>query len=725
MDIDLRKVTELDRRRFLTATGIAGLTLSFALWPSGLLARSGDVATRHGPRVNAFLAITPDNHVEVFVAQAEMGQGITTGLTQILADELGADWDRTRFRFSTERRPEFISPNLYGGIVLTGGSTSTHTFFTPLRKSGAAARTMLIGAAAKQAGAAVSEFRTERSNVIHEPSGRTWMFADLSEDAVHQPVPSDPTLKPHSQFTLIGQSRPRLDLADKLDGSAKYGIDHAVPGMLWAAVRHGPLGKAGVSSFDSSVAAGMPGVREVMAVPHGIAVVADHCWQAMKALEAVEVEFEPIEAQRFSTDEMRAALEAGLAAEGVETPGTKGDADERLKSASQVIEATYEMPMAAHGCIEPVTCTADVEGKGCRLWLSTQSPTLDAGYAADVMGVDPADIEIHNEFMGGAFGRRTGREHIEEAILLSKAVGAPVKVIWSREEDILMDQFRTAAMVRGRLGLGEDGRPIAYQATVSATGFWQNMLPDWFDRVKPLDVPAISLLGSDYGIEDEDGSYVPYLSPPRIGPWRGNMDNHNLLLIESLIDEAAHHLGRDPLEYRLSLVTDARSRAVIERVAELSSWGSEENNTWRGIAFLHNKTYWRSRVAVVVELQQQDDRLRAAKLYCVCDSGLVVNPLLAKQNLEGGLLFGFSWAVLEETTFSDGYPDQRNFYDYEMLRIDMAPRLVVEIIETGDEPGSFGEVATPVVPPALGNAIFAATGQRFRRIPFAKHGVPL
>ncbi len=654
-----------------------------------------------------------------------MGQGITTGLTQILAEELSADWDRTRFRITTERRPEFISPNLYGGIVLTGGSTSTYTFFEAMRQAGAAARTMLIGAAAKQTGADISEFHADQSTIVHEPTGRAWTFAELSEEALHQPVPSDPPLKPQSQFTLIGQSRPRLDLMDKLDGSAMFGIDHSVPGMLWAAVRHGPLGRAPVSSFDGSVAVEMAGVREVMAVPYGVAVVADHYWQAVKALEMVEMEFEPIEASGFSTDEMRAALTTGLTGDGVETPGKKGNIDEGLKIASHVIEATYEMPMAAHGCIEPVTCTAFVQGDACKLWLSTQSPTLDAGYAADVLGVGASEIEIHNEFMGGAFGRRTGREHIEEAIILSKAVGAPVKVIWSREEDILMDQFRTAAMVKGRLGLDENGRPIAYQAAVSATGFWQNMLPDWYDRVKPLDVPAFSLLGSDYGTEAEDGRYMPYLSPPRIGPWRGNMDNHNLLLIESLVDEAAHRLGRDPLEYRLSLIADERSRAVIKRAAELSGWEPGEANTSRGIAFMHNKNYWRSRLAVVVELQEQDNRWRATTLYCVCDSGLVINPLLAKQNLEGGLLFGFSWALQEEITFTDGYPDQRNLYDYEMLRIDMAPRLVVEIIETGEEPGSFGEVATPVVPPALGNAIFAATGQRFRRIPFAKHGAPL
>ncbi|WP_299410324.1 molybdopterin cofactor-binding domain-containing protein [uncultured Roseobacter sp.] len=723
MEIELLKATDIDRRHFLKAAGGAGLALSFTLLPACGSAESDD-DTADSARVNAFLAITPDNDVEVYIAQAEMGQGITTGLTQILAEELGSDWDRTRFRFSTERRKEFLSPDLYGGIVLTGASASTQTFFLPMRQAGAAARAMLIAAAAEQSSIPEAEFTTNQSMVIHEPTGDAWTFAELSQKAMLQPVPKNPPLKARSEFTLIGQSRPRLDLATKLDGSAKYGIDHIVPEMLWAAVRHGPLGRASISSFSSSKATGMPGVRKVVAVPHGIAVVADHYWQAVKALETVEVEFEPVEASNFSTDDMRLALAAGLTADGIDVPGAKGDADARLETASDVIEATYEMPMAAHGCIEPVTCTAFVQGEACKLWLSTQSPTLDAGYAANVLGVDPSAIEIHNEFMGGAFGRRTGREHIEEAILLSQAAQAPVKVIWSREEDILMDQFRTGAMMHGRLGLDEDGRPVAYSVEVSATGFWQNMLPDWYDRVKPLDIPAIGMLDSDYGIEHKKGRYIPYLSPPRIGPWRGNMVNHNLLPIESLIDEAAHHHGLDPLEYRMSLITDERSRAVIERAAELSGWEAGKTNSTRGIAFMHDER-WRSRVAVIVELQEQDDRQHVATLYCVCDSGLVINPLLAKQNLEGGLLFGFSWALQEELTFTDGFPDQRNFGGYDMLRMDNAPRLVVEIIESSEEPGAFGEVATPVVAPALGNALFAATGQRFRRIPFAKHGAPL
>lgn len=723
MPIELRKATNLDRRHFLKTTGSAGLALGFSVLPSGGSAGPSDETAPADIRVNAFLGITSGNEIEVHIAQAEMGQGITTGLTQILAEELGADWDRTRFRFSTERRTEFLSPDLYGGIVLTGASLSTQTFYLPVRQAGAAARAMLISAAAAQSNAPASEFVTDKSMVVHQPTGDSWTFAALSQEAMRQPIPANPPLKAPSEFTQIGQSRPRLDLAAKLDGSARYGIDHAVPDMLWAAVRHGALGKASVASFDASEATQMPGVREVMAVPHGVAVVADHYWQAVVALQTVDVEFAPLEADDFSSEDMRASLAAGLTADGMEVPGTTGDPDTRLDTASAVLEATYEMPMAAHGCIEPVTCTASVENGTCKLWLSTQSPTLDAGHAADVLDLDPSMIEIHNEFLGGAFGRRTGREHIEEAILLSQAVEAPVKVIWSREEDILMDQFRTGAMVNARLGLDEGGRPIAYGVEVSATGFWQNMLPDWYDQVKPLDIPAIGMLDSDYDIENKRGRYTPYLSPPRIGPWRGNMVNHNLLPIESLIDEAAHLHGRDPVEYRLSLIADERSRAVIDRIAELSSW---EQGTQRslGIAFMHDRA-WRSRVAVVVELQEKDRRQKVTTVYCVCDSGLVINPLLAKQNLEGGLLFGLSSALLEELTFSEGFPDQRNFGDYDILRMDSAPRLVVEIIETGKEPGSFGEVTTPVVAPALGNALFVATGQRYRRVPFAKHGAPL
>jgi isoquinoline 1-oxidoreductase subunit beta len=394
-----------------------------------------------------------------------------------------------------------------------------------------------------------------------------------------------------------------------------------------------------------------------------------------------------------------------------------------MKSAVKVLEAEFSMPFLSHACMEPVSCTARVDGDHVELWLSTKSPTLDAGHAASALGIDPSTIVVHNQYQGGDFGRRSGIEHTTEAVLLATAAGRPVKVVWTRQEDLRVDQHRTAFLGRVRMGLGADGTPVAYEGKIACDGLWQRLFPWFFAKKKPVDLPMFSLVGSAYGIPNEAGTYVNVPLPVRIGAFRGNNDTHNGFLLETMIDEAAHTTGADPLEYRRRLLSkDARSIAVLDRAAAIAGWGKVANGHHQGVAYLQSEFY-RCRLAVIVEVSGTADALKVERLIGVCDSGLTINPLLAERAVEAGMIFGLSNAMSERITLAGGAPEQTNFDTYQVLRIDQSPDVAVEVISIGEEPGSFGEIGTMPVGTALGNAIFSATGKRIRSQPFGANGI--
>ena len=357
------------------------------------------------------------------------------------------------------------------------------------------------------------------------------------------------------------------------------------------------------------------------------------------------------------------------------------------------------------------------------LWLSTKSSSLDAGHAARALGIDPSTIVVHNEYQGGDFGRRSGMEHTTEAVLLAKAVERPVKVVWTREEDLRVDQHRTAFLGRVRMGLGADGMPVAYEAKIACDGLWQRLFPWFYAKKKPVDLPTFSLVGSAYGIPNEAGTYVNVPLPVRIGAFRGNNDAHNGFMLESMIDDAAHTAGVDPLAYRRRMLAkDARSIAVLDRAAAIADWGKVAAGHHQGVAFWQSDFY-RCRLAIIVEVSGTADALKVERLVGVCDSGLAINPMLAERAVEAGMIFGLSNAMSERITLAGGAPEQTNFDSYQVLRIDQAPDITVEIISVGDEPGSFGEVGTMPMCSAVGNAIYAATGKRIRTTPFGGNGV--
>ncbi len=708
------------RRAILQGTGATVFLLAFQV---PLQRADAQRALAAADRFNAFIAISEDNFVTAILAQTEGGQGSSTGMTQVIAAELGAAWSNIRYQFTTERRPEYINPLLYEGLILTAGSSSITGFYGAMRRAAAATREMLVAAAAKRLGVDSATLSVANSKISHAASGRHLTFGELAAAAAQEPIPAEPRLRARNELQLIGQPLDRLDVPSKVNGTARFGLDLDAPGMLYAAVRHGPAYGSTVTTIDDAKAKAMSGVRLIMAVPQGVAVVADQYWQAVKALAEVHEAYAKHPNDDASAATVEAALRQGLEQPGHPTMGGHGDVEAAMKSAAKILEAEFSMPLLSHACMEPVSCTASVDGDHIELWLSTKSPTLDAGHVGRAFGVDPATIVIHNEYQGGDFGRRSGMEHTTEAVMLAKAVGRPVKVVWTREEDFRIDQHRTAFIGRARLGLGNDGMPVAYEAKIACDGLWQRLFPWFFAKKKPEDLPMFSLVGSAYGIPNEAGTYVNVPLPVRIGAFRGNNETHNGFLLETMIDEAADATGMDPLEYRRRLLSkDARSVAVLDRAAAIAGWGKAAYGRYQGIAYLQSDFY-RCRLAVIVEVSGKADALKVERMVGVCDSGLAVNPLLAERAVEAGMIFGLSNAMYERITLAGGAPEQTNFDTYQVLRIDQTPDVIVEVISVGDEPGSFGEIGTMPVGTALGNAIFAATGKRIRTQPFAANGV--
>ena len=708
------------RRAFLEGIGTSAFLLAFHL--PARVARAGEPSSVPG-QSNAFLAIGEDDIVTAIIAQTEGGQGNSTGMTQVIAAELGAAWPQMRYRFTTERRPEYINPMLYEGLVLTAGSSSIPGFYGAMRHAAAATREMLVAAAAKQFRVSPASLSVSESKVIHSPSDRSLTFGQLAAAAAKEPVPAEPRLRARKELLLIGQSLDRLDVPLKVNGRARFGLDLEAPDMLYAAVRHGPACGSTIAKIDDAKAKTMPGVRLIMPVPQGVAVVADQYWQAVTALAEVRETYDPHPNDGASSATVEAALRQGLAQAGEPTMGSHGDVAVAMKSAVKVLEAEFSMPFLSHACMEPVSCTARVVGDQAELWLSTKSPSLDAGHAARALGIDPSTIVVHNEYQGGDFGRRSGMEHTTEAVLLAKAAGHPVKVVWTREEDLRVDQHRTAFLGRVRMGLGADGMPVAYEAKIACDGLWQRLFPWFYAKKKPLDLPMFDLVGSTYGIPNEAGTYVNVPLPVRIGAFRGNNDTHNGFMLESMIDDAARDAGIDPLAYRRKLLAnDARSTAVLDRAAVIAGWGKVAAGRHQGIAFWQSDFY-RCRLAVIVEVSGTADALKVERLVGVCDSGLAINPMLAERAVEAGMIFGLSNAMSEGITLAGGAPEQTNFDTYQVLRMDQTPDVTVDILPFGDEPGSFGEVGTMPMCSALGNAIFAATGKRIRTTPFGGNGV--
>lgn len=690
-------VLNVSRRQFLQASvvGTTGLIL-------GVSFRPAEAAEASPFQPNAFLAIAPDGQVTIWVAKSEMGQGVLTALPQIVADELEADWSRVRVE-------QALAEPKYGEMG-TGGSSSVRNSYLPLRNAGAAAREMLVAAAAKRWGVAASACRAEAGAVVHSPSDRRLAYGELVAAAAQLPVPAAPKLKEPSQFRYIGKPIPRVDIPAKVTGSAVYGIDVHVPGMLVATVLRCPVVGGKLAKVEEGAALAVPGVRRVVRLDSGVAVVADSTWPALRGRKALVVSWEEGPHAKLSQDKLWRGLQEAVRGPGA-TARHEGDVARALAGAGRTLEANYEAPLLAHLTLEPQNCVASVRPDGCEIWAPTQVPDDARDEAARLLGLSPERVVVHTTFLGGGFGRRLETDSVVEALQLSKVIGAPVKVLWTLDDDFAHDFYRPLSAHQLRGALDAKGRPVAWLHRLSVPSRSPERLKNGIDRGAmrgALEVP--------YAIPNLAVQFAAFATPVQLGAWRSVAHSYNAFVVESFIDELAQLAGTDALAFRRSLLgASPRHLRVLDLVAEKSGWGKPlPKGRAQGLA-VHES--FGSVVAEVAEVVAEKEGFRVERVVCAVDCGTVVNPNTVEAQVEGGVTFGLSAALREAITLDGGRTVQTSLADYGPLRMRDAPSVEVHVVKTDEPPGGIGEPGVPPVAPAVANAVFAATGKRLRRLP--------
>lgn len=706
----MANATLQSRRQFLktTASATAITLLGFRI-PHG-----GAQTTTFEP--NAFLVIDPGGAITVKICQAELGQGISTGLAMALAEELDVPLEQVRFEFAAGR-PEYNNRSLSPGEQVTGGSRSVQAFFDPYRRAGASAREMLIAAAAKRWNVPANRCEVRQGLVVHPTSGREVDYGALASAASKLTPPADPALKPRSQFKLVGTKAKRLDTREKTDATAVFGIDVKVPGMVHAAVRHAPAVGGQVVKHDAKAAREIAGVIDVIPLPGAIAVIAEHYWQAVKALALVDVEFSSPTGRATSSAQLNGALMSALDQQQAAVAREDKAAQSEIADAERSIEAEYRVPYLAHATMEPINATVAASANSCKVWAPTQAPTRAQNAAAKALGMAAEQVTVHPTHVGGGFGVKGRTDVVTQAALLSRVAKRPVKVIWSREEDIQQDYFRPAYAARLKASLAEDGMPTALDLRITGSGPLNYVRPDLIrNGVDPISTR--DLVNLWYNIDKRHIETIEIAPPVRVGFWRSTGSSQNVFFAESFIDECAHAGQLDPLELRRRLLShDARSLTVLNLAAQKAGWQNQApNNISRGIAFFASP-HWKCRVALIAELEKRGENYVPSRMVCAADIGLAVNPAIVRDQLEGAIIFGLTAALYGEITVSEGAVQQSNFHDYPMLRMMQTPAIETHLIEGASEPGSAGEIGVPAVAPALANAFFAATGNRVRELP--------
>ncbi|MFD1108157.1 xanthine dehydrogenase family protein molybdopterin-binding subunit [Pseudoroseomonas ludipueritiae] len=675
--------------------------------------KTGDAFQGFAP--GGFIRIAPDGGVTLIMPNAEMGQGIYTAEATLLAEELEVGLDQVKLEAAPPNEDLYKQPLLQSQS--TGGSTSVRGAWVPLRQAGAAARTMLVGAAAARWGVPAAECTAQRGAVTHGPSGRSLSYGELVEDAGRQPVPQDVPLKDPAQWQIIGKPVKRLDTPGKTDGSAVFGIDIRLPDMKVAAVSACPVFGGKLRGLDEAAARATPGVRDIIRIEDAVAVVGDHYWAAAQGLRALRIDWDNGPNAKVSSSEVIGRLREAYGKRPAVQARHDGDVDGAMARAAKRVEAAYELPFLAHATMEPINTTIHVRPDGCDIWVGTQVPTVAQSIAAKVLGLPPEKVAIHNQLIGGGFGRRLVADSIGQAAAIAKQVSYPLKIVWSREEDIQHDFYRPAYYDRISAGLGPDGLPVAWVDHVTGGSVMGHYFPGGLPEGKldadavegaqqpPYDLPAVHV---DWTREDP---------PVPITWWRGVGPTHNVYVVESFMDELAHAAGRDPVDYRRALLGKLpRARAVLDLAAEKSGWGTPlPAGCGRGVS-LHDS--FGSYLAVVVEVAVSDlGEVKLRRVVAAVDCGQTINPDTVAAQIEGGLVFGLSAALYSDITFEGGRVQQSNFNDYRMMRMNETPPLEVHQIRNSENPGGIGENGTVSAAPALANAVFAATGKRLRRYP--------
>ena len=705
---------DLDRRSFLVAASAAtgGLTLGFAI---PFAARATDAAAD----ITCWIAITPDDTVTIRVARSEMGQGAMTGLAMLVAEELECDWSKVRTEFVSARL-NFIKNRIWGDTS-TGASRSIASSQAYLRRAGATARVMLIAAAAAQWRVPPEQCVAANGVIRHPPSGRTVSYGAIAPAAAAIEPPAEIELKPTSEWKLAGTPQKRLDVLDKITAKPVYAIDVRLPGMLYAAIVQCPIFGGALQSVDETSIAAMPGVRGVVRMPDAVAVVADSWWRAKRAADALRVRWDDRGNGAVSTVSIADFVRSGLAANDAQIGRADGDAATALSRAARCIEADYEVPFLAHATMEPQTCTAHVHPDGVEIWTPTQDPGTALATAALAAGVPNDKVHVHRLMLGGGFGRRAPiQEYVRQAVTIAKEFPAPVKLVWTREQDIAHDRYRPFGMARLRAGLDEAGMPLALTIRIAGPSFVAALLPGFNGNF--VDRTFVSGLAEEmpYAFPNYQVDYVVRPTPVPLGVWRAINYTQNAFYKECFIDEMAHAAGRDPYLYRRNLLANnPKNLAVLDAAAKAANWGSRPPpGTFRGIAL--NEACG-SYCAQVVEVEVKNGAVRAHRVVAAIDPGYVVNPLSVEMQVQGAIVYALTAALYGEITIKDGAAEQTNFDTYEMLRLADAPRVETVIVPSGGFWGGVGEPPVPPLAPALCNAIFAATGKRVRSLPLKNH----
>ena len=694
------------RRDFLKTSALAGggLVIGFTLPGAARFARA---AAEFKP--NAYLRIGTDNTVTVICGLSEMGQGVLTAIPMLVAEELDADWLDVKVQ-QAPADPAFNNPIF--GMQATGGSTSVRGHWEPMRKAGATARAMLVAAAAARWKADPADCRTEEGMVVHK-SGKKLSYGELASEAAKQAVPTSVKLKSAREFTILGTPAKRLDTPAKVNGTAKFGLDVRLPGMLTAVMARPPVPGGKLVSVDESKAKAVPGVRQVVKIPGGVAVLADGYWAAKQGRDALLIKWDDGANAALSSAGISGMLTAGAAAGGA-VGRSEGVAN---APAAKRLEAVYEAPYLAHACMEPMNATVWVKHDEVEVWAGTQSQGPSQGILGQVAGVAPGKVKVNTMYLGGGFGRRFAPDFTVDATLLSKASGRPVKLVYTREDDMQAYFYRPASVTRFVGGLDASGNAVSFFACVAspsiaeASGFMK--LPaDGVDesavegiRDCPYDFPNLRV---EYA-RREPGVQVWF--------WRSVGHSQNLFFIESFIDEMAAAAGRDPYEFRRSLLgKQPRCRGVLDLAAQKAGWGGPlPAGVHRGIAVAQS---FGSYVAEVAEVSiGKDGKVRVHRVVGAVDCGMIVNPEIIRHQIESAIVYGLSAALYGKITFKDGRVEQSNFHDYPVLRIDEMPKVEVHIVASSEPPGGIGEPGLPPLAPAVANAIFAATGKRLRKLP--------
>ena len=714
MDNLSERAADLSRRNFLRASAIAGgglllsVNLPFAGRESEAAAAAGDFAP------NAFVRIGGDGKVVLTMPYGEMGQGTYTSIPMLIAEELEIGLNQVQLEHAPPSDKLYANPLL--GVQATGNSNAMRGAWQPMRKAGATAKAMLVAAAAKRWNVEPATCRAENGEVHHAASGRKLGYGELAADAAQMPVPENVTLKSPAEFKLIGTAAKRLDTPSKVNGTAVYGIDARPPGVKVATLAQSPVFGGRVKRVDDAAAKAVNGVRQIVTLDDAVAVVADHMGAAKKGLAALTIEWDEGPHAKLATADIARELEAATTKPGAVAQNI-GDADNALAGAATKVEATYQLPFLAHATMEPMNCTVHVRPDGCEIWVGNQALSRVQAVTAKLLNLPPEKVVVHNHLLGGGFGRRLEVDGVIRAVQIARQVDAPLKLVWTREEDIQHDMYRPYWCDRISVGLDASGKPIAWNNRFAGSSVIARWAPPAFRNGLDPDTTegAIDLV---YDIPNFHVEYVR-VEPPGIPTafWRSVGPSHNVFVTESMIDEMAAAAKQDPVEYRKALLGKSpRAKAALELAAAKAGWGGKlPAGRGRGVSL---QFVFGSYLALIAEVEvAKDGSVRVHRVVCAMDCGTVVNPDTVQAQLQSGINFGVTAALYGEITLKDGRVEQTNFDSYQMLRIDQAPAIEVHIVPSTEPPGGMGETGTSGIVPAISNAIFAATGKRLRKMP--------